>query len=153
MQLLIFTLGKVKYGIPINLVQSVEKNTQAIGVPNALPYIKGIINLHNNNIPLYSLSMKFGYPEQEISNIIVTDVDGIPIGFEVCKVDRILEVDQAHMIPMPNKIGSSRKYLTDVANYERDLIMLLDVKRLISIEEQKDLRMMLETHSTQKQSA
>ena len=148
MQLLTFTLGKVKYGIPIQDVQSIERQVQTVGIPNALPYIKGIMNLHGNIIPIYSLASKFGYPEQKIENIVVTNVNGIQVGFEVCKVDAILSVEGEHIIPMPEVISETQHYMPDVADYHKDLIVMLDVGKLITEEEQRDLEKLLkETNS------
>lgn len=144
MQLLTFKLGGVKFGIPIQDVQSIEQNVQTVGIPNALPYIKGIMNLHGNIIPVYSLSAKFGYPEQTIENVVVTDVRGMLIGFEVCKVEEILEVAGEHIAPMPQLINCSQHYMTDVADYNKNLIVMLDVGELVTEEEAKDLKEMLE---------
>lgn len=144
MQLLTFMLGEVKYGIPVSNVQSIEPQSQAVEIPNTMPYIKGILNLHGNVIPIYSLSSKFNYPEQNIQNIVVTDVDDMQIGFEVCKVEEILDVEENHIIPMPEVISSSQKYISDVADYNKNLIVLLDVSRLISEEERQNIQQMLE---------
>lgn len=144
MQLLTFMLGEVKYGIPVSNVQSIEPRSQAVEIPNTMPYIKGILNLHGNVIPIYSLSSKFNYPEQNIQNIVVTDVDDMQIGFEVCKVEEILDVEENHIIPMPEVISSSQKYISDVADYNKNLIVLLDVSRLISEEERQNIQQMLE---------
>ena len=150
MQLLTFTLGKVKYGIPIQDVQSIEKRVQAVGIPNVLPYIKGIMNLHGSIVPIYSLAAKFGYPEQDIQNIVVTDVNGMLVGFEVCKVDAILSVGGEHIIPMPEVISDTQHYMPDVANYQKDLIVMLDVGKLITEEEQRDLQKLVEESDANK---
>lgn len=150
MQLLTFTLGQVKYGIPIQDVQSIEGKVQIVGIPNVLPYIKGIMNLHGNIVPVYSLAMKFGYPEQQINNVVVTDVNGMLVGFEVCKVDAILSVEGEHIIPMPEVISEAQHYMPDVANYQKDLIVMLDVGKLITEEEQRDLQKLLEETESDK---
>ena len=40
MQLLTFTLGEVKYGIPIEHVQSIEERVQVVGIPKTLPCVQ-----------------------------------------------------------------------------------------------------------------
>ena len=144
MQLLTFTLGGVKYGIPIQDVQSIEQKVQIVEIPNVLPYIRGIMNLHGNIIPVYSLSTKFGYSEQLIENVVITNVRGMLIGFEVCKVQEILEVEGEHIAPMPQLINCSQNYMKDVADYHKNLIVMLDVGELVTKEEERDLREMLE---------
>lgn len=144
MQLLTFTLGGVKYGIPIQDVQSIEQKVQTVEIPNVLPYIKGIMNLHGNIIPVYSLSTKFGYSKQRIENVVITNVRGMLIGFEVCKVQEILEVGGGHIAPMPQLINCSQSYMKDVADHNKNLIVMLDVEELVTKEEERDLREMLE---------
>lgn len=144
MQLLTFTLGGVKYGIPIQDVQSIEQKVQVVEIPNVLPYIRGIMNLHGNIIPVYSLSTKFGYSGQLIENVVITNVRGMLIGFEVCKVQEILEVEGGHIAPMPELINCSQSYMKDVADHHKNLIVMLDVGELVTKEEERDLREMLE---------
>ena len=55
----VFKVGELLYGVDINLVQSIEKQVKVVPVPNATDYIKGIVNLRNEVIPLYSLKRKF----------------------------------------------------------------------------------------------
>ena len=56
----VFLLGKEMYGVDINLVQSIEKDLNVVPVPNSQSYIKGIVNMRNEVIPVYSLARKFG---------------------------------------------------------------------------------------------
>ncbi len=149
MQLLTFILGEVKYGIPIEHVQSIEEHVQVVSIPKTLPCVKGIINLHGNIVPIYSLGEKFGYPREDIQNIVVVDVNGMSIGFEVTKVDEILEVDNDHVQPMPEMISNSEKFMTDVANYNKKLIVLLNVNELLEAEEQNNIKEMLQDEKPQ----
>lgn len=144
MQLLTFILGGVKYGIPISSVQSIEERVQVVGIPKTLPYVKGIMNLHGSIIPIYSLAEKFGYPAQDIENIVVTDVNGMSIGFEVTRVEEILEVENNHVLPMPRMISCSETFMTEVANYDKKLIVLLNVDELLEEGEQNNIKKMLE---------
>lgn len=143
MQLLTFSLGEVKYGIALECVQSIEQNMKVVSIPNALPYIKGIMNLHGNIIPVYSLTVKFGFTDEKAENIVVVDKDGMLIGFEVCKVQEILSVPDAHVFNMPVIIKYSQNCFSNVADSNKDLIVMLDIHNLISEEEQQDMQKML----------
>ncbi|MBO5372513.1 MAG: chemotaxis protein CheW [Lachnospiraceae bacterium] len=143
MQLLTFMLGDVKYGIELEQVQSIEQKMQIVDVPNALPYIKGIMNLHGNVIPVYSLAVKFGYEGAKIENTVVVEVDGMLIGFEVCKVQEILNVPDDQMYKMPEIIRHSQNCFTEVAKNNKNLIVTLDVHNLMTKEEQEDIQKML----------
>lgn len=143
MQLLTFMLGNVKYGIELEQVQSIEQKMEIVNVPNTIPYIKGIMNLHGNVIPVYSLTVKFGYEGMKIENIVVVEVDGMLIGFEVCKVQEILNVPDNQMYKMPEIIRYSQNCFSEVAKNNKNLIVTLDIHNLLSKEEQEDIQKML----------
>lgn len=144
MQLLTIRLNDVKFGIPIESVQSIEERIQTVSIPRSLPYIKGIMNLHGDIVPVYSLAEKFGYPQQEISNIVVTNVNNTLIGFEVNRVEEILEVSDKDVVPMPNLIGNQENFMPEVAHHNKQLIVLLNVNEVVVAEEQQNIKAMLE---------
>ena len=45
MQLLTFLLNGVKFGIPVNDVESIETRMNVVNIPNSLPQVHGIMNL------------------------------------------------------------------------------------------------------------
>ena len=65
----VFKVGNEMYGVDINLVQSIEREIQVVPVPNSMPYIKGIVNLRSEVIPVYSLKKKFGLVDNGVSEI------------------------------------------------------------------------------------
>lgn len=144
MQLLTIRLNEVKFGIPIESVQSIEERIQVVSIPRSLPYIKGIMNLHGDIVPVYSLAEKFGYPQQEISNIVATNVNNTLIGFEVNRVEEILEVSDKDVVPMPNLIGNQENFMPEVAHHNKQLIVLLNVNEVVAAEEQQNIKAMLE---------
>ncbi len=143
MQLLTFTLGEVKYGIDLQAVQSIEQMMHIVSVPNTLPYIKGIMNLHGEVIPVYSLPIRFNYQDVKTENIVVVDVDGMKIGLEVCRVQEILTVSDDHIFSMPEIIKNSQECFSDVADNNKNLIVTLDVQKLLTSEEQQNIEEML----------
>ena len=46
MQLLTFLLNGVKFGIPVNDVESIETRMNVVIIPSSLPQVHGIMNLH-----------------------------------------------------------------------------------------------------------
>lgn len=61
MQLLTFLLNGVKFGIPVNDVESIETRMNVVNIPNSLPQVHGIMNLHGEVIAVYSLAEQFHY--------------------------------------------------------------------------------------------
>ena len=139
----VFLLGKEMYGVDINLVQSIEKDLNVVPVPNSQSYIKGIVNMRNEVIPVYSLARKFG-KEQEATaeSTIIISSGGLKLALEV---DEVLEIDESHILPMPSMlVKADTQYLDRVANVDGKLILLLDVEKLLSDDEAEDVKKITE---------
>ena len=80
----VFKVGELLYGVDINLVQSIEKQVKVVPVPNATDYIKGIVNLRNEVIPLYSLKRKFKMKDEGYTECsIIVNTGEVKLALEV----------------------------------------------------------------------
>lgn len=150
MQLLTFLLNGVDYGIPLTVVESIEARISCVNVPTAPAHIKGIIRLHGDIVPVFSLTSRFGVGNLPIENMIVVNVDGMKIALEVEKVKEIVDVDNSHVLPMPTIMSGVRNCFNDVASCQKELIVLLDVRSLASMEEQQAIRKLIEDSTNEK---
>ena len=142
----VFLLGKEMYGVDINLVQSIEKDLNVVPVPNSQSYIKGIVNMRNEVIPVYSLARKFG-KEQEATaeSTIIISSGGLKLALEVDEVLEINDIDESHILPMPSMlVKADTQYLDRVANVDGKIILLLDVEKLLSDDEAEDVKKITE---------
>lgn len=144
MQLLSFLLNGVDYGIPLKNVESIESAMHVVNVPTAPTHIRGIIRLHGDIIPVFSLASRFGFGALPVENIVVVNVDGMKIALEVEKVKEIVDVENSHVLPMPALMSGAQNCFNDVASCKKELIVLLDVESLVSIEEQQQIRRLIE---------
>ena len=140
MQLLTFYLNRIKYGLPLDNVESIENRVEVVSIPRSLEYIKGVINLHGDIVPIYDLTAKFGYAGLDVNNIVIVNVEGIKVGLEVEHVSEILSGQDCQMVPMPRLMNNGNSYFNDVASCKKELIVLLDVTKLITKEEQQNIR-------------
>ena len=58
-QLVVFNVQNERYGINIEQVSAIEKDQNVSRIPNSMDYIKGIINLRGDIIPVFDLKKKF----------------------------------------------------------------------------------------------
>ena len=81
-QYIVTKLDTEQYGIDISYVDNIVRMTRITRVPKSQPYFKGIINLRGEVIPVMSLRLKFGLPDDEVTNatriiiIKLEDLDG-----------------------------------------------------------------------------
>lgn len=143
MQFLTFVLNGIDYGIPLKDVESIEIKKDVMKVPTAPSHIIGIIRLHGEIVPVFSLSSRFGVPEGRIESLVVANVDGMKIGLEVEKVKEIVEVENRQVLPMPSLMNGVKNCFSDVASRQKQLFVLLDVASLVSMEEEQEIRQLI----------
>lgn len=144
MQLLSFVMNGVDYGIALKDVESIETRMNVVNIPTAPEHIKGIIRLHGVIVPVFCLSSRFGIGERPVENMIVVNVNGMKIGLEVEKVKEIVNVPDSDVQAMPVIMNGVRNCFNDVASCQKELIVMLDVNSLVSLETQKEIRKLID---------
>ncbi len=132
----IFKLGDEEYGLDIMLVNAIEKYVDLVRIPNAPTYIRGIINLRGDIIPVFNLRKKFGLPERELDDntkLIITKSHNILMAYEVDEVKEILEIPASNISETPIIVkGPDTAYMKAVANINGRMLVLLDHDGIIS---------------------
>lgn len=140
LQLVTFKLGKEKYAVDILKVQEINNMKEITPIPNAPAYMEGAINLRGRVIPVLGLRKRFCLEEKAIDDftkIVVMDVQGVIMGILVDAVSEVLRVP-ADVVepPPPVSTGSSTAFIKGIAKLEEGLVLLLDLDRLLSVDEQ-----------------
>ncbi len=145
----VFKLDNELYGLDINKVQGIEKEQQVVRVPNTATYIKGIMNLRGEVIPVYSLRKKFGMPETTATvdiQYIIVRANGSLLALEVDTVDEIHNVESEDVHVVPSIVNSvDTRYFDKVLKTNRGLIITIDIDKLLSDEEVEQIEQMKET--------
>lgn len=152
MQLLSFTMNNVDYGIALKDVESIESRMNVVNVPTAPAHIKGIIRLHGEIVPVFCLASRFGVQERTVENMIVVNVNGMKVGLEVEKVKEIVDVQDSNVQAMPVIMNGVKNCFNDVASCQKELIVMLDVGSLVSMEEQEEIRKLIDDNGEAKQN-
>lgn len=146
MKPVVFKLNNENYGVDINRVLGIEREQQIVRVPNTVSYIKGIMNLRGEIIPVYSLREKFGLPAASNDDIqfIIVRVKDSKIALEVDGVKEIHDVSQSNIFPVPPIcVNENTKYFEKVIKGDDNLIVIIDVDYLLSDEEMQRIDEMI----------
>lgn len=145
----VFKLGAEEYGVDISLVNAIERYQQIVPVPNSVSYIKGIINLRGEVVPVYDLRKKFNMPAYDGSSderkLIVVKLPDLLIALEVDSVSEIHDFSESNIVSMPALVlNDDIQFFKRVANVDGRLIVLMDVGYLLSQEEMESVKKMKE---------
>jgi purine-binding chemotaxis protein CheW len=143
MQLVSFRLDQEEYGIEITKVQEIILMGEITRVPQTPNFIKGLINLRSTVIPIVDLRLRFGLKEEPATDdtrIMVVNVAGKTIGIIVDAVSEVLRISQEQIAPPPPTVaGLGREYLTGLVKFDKRLLILLDIDRILASEETQSL--------------
>ena len=68
-QYIVVKFGDEQYGIDIKYIDNIVRMQRITRVPNVPAYIKGVINLRGEVVPVVSLRLKMGLCEDEITKL------------------------------------------------------------------------------------
>lgn len=148
---IVFRVGNELYGVDIQHVNAIEKDQSIVRVPNASSSIKGIINLRGDIIPVYSLREKFNLPQSpNPTKLIIARLPDLKLAIEVDEVEEINDLSADQITEFPRLAQSEdTKYFTHVVNTNGRLILIIDIRNLLTIEETQDAKQLIEedTHN------
>jgi purine-binding chemotaxis protein CheW len=142
-QLISFMVGEEEYGLDILRVKEVIRIREITRLPQAPSFVKGIINLRGDVIPIIDLRDKFGLEHREytaMTRVIVVDVDGKLVGMVVDAASQVVRIPADQIEPPPPIAGGlSVEYIRGVGKLDERLIILLQIDRILSTEEKVEL--------------
>lgn len=138
-QLVTFRLQDETYGIDVMQVQEVLRVSEIAPVPGAPSFVLGIINLRGNVVTVIDTRTRFGLPPAErddASRIVIIESDQQVVGMLVDSVAEVVELRQSQIDAVPS-IGSeeSSRYIHGVASRDDDLLIVVDLNKLLTEEE------------------
>ena len=123
------------YGLPIEKVISIEKIGEITRIPNAPDYIKGVINLRGEVIPVVNLKKKLNIGDNELntnSRIIVVNEDEMVVGLVVDFSSEVLEIDREDIDKPPEtKDNQLIEYISGIGKTSDRLIIILDLLKIL----------------------
>ncbi|MCC5796136.1 MAG: purine-binding chemotaxis protein CheW [Methylophaga sp.] len=140
-QFLTFELNGENYGVEILRVQEIRGWDKTTPIPQSPPYLCGVLNLRGAIVPIVDLRLFFEMPFKSYSSttvVIVLKLEGDAqrtVGVVVDAVSDAEDIALKDIKATPN-LGSAvnTKYIKGIANVDDELLMLLDIDKLLSLE-------------------
>ena len=139
-----FILGSMKYAIELPKIREILTYPDLITeLPNTSTWVKGLINLRGEVVPILDVRVKFGtgeviYDENTAVIAVITD-DNRMIGLVVDKVDDVQKLENSSLYPVSD-MGSAipPKYLKGFVRLEdNQMLVIMDVETVVHKDELK----------------
>lgn len=142
-QLVVFTLAGCEAAVGIRQVREILRVGEVTRMPKAPPFLEGIINMRGKIIPVIDLKKRFQMPlvdRTDESRVLIIEIQDQMIGFLVDKVAEVLKVSGALVEPAKRPVlAIGVEYLDGFLRFEKRLILLLNLKKLLTLDDAKAL--------------
>ncbi|ACX51412.1 CheW protein [Ammonifex degensii KC4] len=142
-QLVVFRLADQTYGVDVGSVVEIIRMESVTKVPRAPEFVEGVINLRGRIIPVIDLRHRFGLPRKEpdrSTRIVIVEMGGMTVGMIVDAVLEVLRIPTDKIEPPPAVVsGIDVAYLRGIALWQEDMIILLDLEKVLYEHEKEAL--------------
>lgn len=139
-QFIVVKYGQEQFGIDIRHIENIVRMQRITRVPRVQDYIKGVINLRGEVIPVISLRLKMDLEEDVITKatriIIIKLESGDCIGVLVDEVKEVVTLENSEIEKLTYDSQDPRaNFVSGVGKDKEGLISLLDINGTFSEKE------------------
>lgn len=135
-----FTVDNELFAVNVTKVLEVLQKQSITPVPNAPPFIKGIINFRGEVVPVFESRIKFNLPPRSEDSsfvIIVFDLSNssqlLRIGAIVDRVRDVITIDDDEIMPVPPMSKSFKaEFIQGIFKLNNHFILLLNIEKVFS---------------------
>ncbi len=141
---LTFSLAKEEYGIGILKVREIIGYVPITPIPRTPDYVKGILNLRGQVIPVIDLRLRFSMPAAEVTEqtcIIVAEVAAaghiLHLGLIVDRVQEVLNINRKDIDSTPQfgDSGVCLDFILGIGKVGNAVKILLDIDRIVEADQ------------------
>lgn len=146
-QYLTFMIGGEEYAVSLLKVKEIIEYDVVTEIPKTPQWVRGVINLRGNVVPVIDLAVKFRLPASvagKLTCIVITEVEcegeAAVMGIMADSVRQVIDLKQEE-IEVPPTFGTRVKvdYLLGMARSGKKFCLLLDTEKVLSTEELLEL--------------
>ena len=143
LRLITFRVGPETFAADIMAVRQVVFYEGTTAVPTSPSFVEGVIVFRGEVIPVLDLHHRF-FPQHpagtEQAFVMIATAQSGPIGLKVDEVRSLANVTTDDLLPAPPIVrGVKSEYLVAVVERKDELLLVLDLEAILSVDEQKEL--------------
>jgi chemotaxis signal transduction protein len=136
---IVFTVAGTSYALPSGDVQHIEMVEQVTRVPNAAPFVDGVVFSRGQVIPAVNLRARFGFDRAAYdlrTRLIVVQSSGRCVGLLVDEGREFIRIPSDSIEPPQESLaGLSGRYVHGIATVGGRLILILQLDQLLTFAE------------------
>lgn len=130
---LTFMSDNITFGVSTDNVIEIISSYIICSLPMVPDYIKGIINLRGQTIPIIDIRLRMGKMPQDYTDttcIIILEIDEVSVGIVVDSVTQVLDIDLDRIAPIPTQ-NQQELTSTMISREDGSVVLFLDCEELI----------------------
>jgi purine-binding chemotaxis protein CheW len=148
LQVVVFSIAEQYFGIDISPVSEIIRLEKVTPIPQAPVYVEGVINIRGRVMPVINLHELFNVQQGERSDsnrVVIVEADGQNFGLIVDAVYEVRKIAPDLLKPVPPAISLNQNYLEGIILDGENLIVLLNLPKLLSEQDLHILKAMEES--------
>jgi purine-binding chemotaxis protein CheW len=134
-QYILFTVAGTTYALPSGQIAHVDLVEEITRVPNAAPFVDGVVFSRGQIVPAINMRARFGFERAPIdvrTRFLVATAGGRTVGLLVDSCREFLRLDPAAIHPATDVLGASgERYVAGIATTGDRMIVILNLEQLL----------------------
>jgi chemotaxis signal transduction protein len=135
-QYILFTVAGTTYGLPSSQIAHVDLVEEITRVPNAAPFVDGVVFSRGQIVPVINMRARFGFERAPIdlrTRFLVANAGGRWIGLLVDSCREFLRIDSASIHPPADALGGAgESSVAGIATAGERMIVILNLDHLLA---------------------
>jgi chemotaxis signal transduction protein len=132
---ILFSVAGTTYALPSQDVRHMEMVDQVTSVPNAAPFVEGVVFSRGNVVPVLNLRVRFGFERAARdlrARLLVVETAGRLVGLLVDDAREFIKIADDSILPPGDAIGGlSGNYVEGIANIGDRIVLVLKLEHVL----------------------
>lgn len=140
-QIVVFNLDEQLFALKLSSVERTIRIAEITPLPEGPEIVLGVVNIQGKVIPVFNIRRRFRLPEREISlsdHFIIAHTSKRTVFLLVDSVSGIIEIPEQEIV-LTEKVIPGMEYIEGVVKLENGMVLIHDLDRFLSFDEQEAL--------------
>ena len=146
-QYIVFILDDQRYALYLSAVDRVVRMVHVTPLSSAPDIVLGVVCIQGRIVPVMNVRQRFNLPKREIAlsdRLIFAHTKRRPIALVADAVTEVVECSAQNQIPAESILPEA-KYLEGIIKFKDGLILIHDLEKFLSLEEENTLDLALDS--------